>query len=59
MSGHTPEREPVATATGAGVTDVADDDLEVTDDGWRMSRTGRDERHAQARPDGVLPLDWL
>src|SRR5213080_3803644 len=32
MSGHTPEREPVATATGAGVTDVADDDLEVTDD---------------------------
>src|SRR5947209_4762785 len=32
MSGHTPEREPVATATGAGVTDVADDDLEVTAD---------------------------
>src|SRR5436305_9579380 len=32
MSGHTPEREPVATATGAGVTDVADDDLEVTQD---------------------------
>jgi DNA processing protein len=33
--------------------------VERTDDGWRMSRTGRDERHAQTRPDGVLPLDWL
>src|SRR5881398_2889118 len=32
MSGHTPEREPVATATGAGVTDVADDELEVAED---------------------------
>src|SRR5438309_3747122 len=32
MSGRTPEREPVATATGAGVTDVADDKLEVSDD---------------------------
>ena len=33
--------------------------VERNDDGWRMSRTGRDERHAQGRPDGVLPLEWL
>ena len=33
--------------------------VERSDEGWRMSRSGRDERHAQARPDGVLPLEWL
>jgi hypothetical protein len=33
--------------------------VERTPDGWRMSRAGRDERHAQARPDRLLPLEWL
>jgi DNA processing protein len=33
--------------------------VERTTDGWRMSRAGRDERHADARPDRALPLDWL
>ena len=33
--------------------------VERTSDGWRMSRSGRDERHAEGRPDRVLPLDWL
>jgi len=32
MTGRTPEREPAAKAAPAGATDVADDDLEVTDD---------------------------
>jgi RNA polymerase sigma factor for flagellar operon FliA len=32
MSGRTPEREPAATASGAGATDVADAELEVEDD---------------------------
>ena len=29
MTGRTPEREPAASATPAGATDVADDDLEL------------------------------
>src|SRR3954451_20645269 len=33
MTGRTPEREPAAKAAPAGATDVADDDLEVADDG--------------------------
>jgi DNA processing protein len=33
--------------------------VERTEDGWRMSRAGRDERHADARPDRTLPLEWL
>ena len=33
--------------------------VERTDAGWRMSKAGRDERHADRRPDGVLPLAWL
>jgi DNA processing protein len=33
--------------------------VEQTGDGWRMSRAGRDDRHAEARPDRQLPLDWL
>ena len=32
MSGRTPERKPATSATPASATDVADDDLEVTDD---------------------------
>lgn len=33
--------------------------VERTDEGWRMSRAGRDERHAETRRDRALPLDWL
>jgi len=33
--------------------------VEQTGEGWRMSRAGRDERHADARPDRMLPMDWL
>jgi DNA processing protein len=33
--------------------------VERTEAGWRMSKAGRDERHADRRPDGVLPLAWL
>jgi len=33
--------------------------VERTDDGWRMSKAGRDERHADGRPDRPLPLAWL
>jgi DNA processing protein len=33
--------------------------VERTADGWRMSRAGRDERHAESRPDRLLPLEWL
>ena len=33
--------------------------VERLPEGWRMSRAGRDERHADARPDRALPLDWL
>ena len=33
--------------------------VERTTEGWRMSRAGRDERRADARPDRALPLDWL
>ena len=33
--------------------------VERLPDGWRMSRAGRDERHADGRTDRVLPLEWL
>ena len=33
--------------------------VERTEEGWRMSTAGRDERHAHGRPDGVLPLEWI
>jgi len=33
--------------------------VERLPEGWRMSRAGRDERHADSRPDRALPLDWL
>ena len=33
--------------------------VERTEEGWRMSRAGRDERHADARPDRTLPMEWL
>ena len=33
--------------------------VERLPEGWRMSRAGRDERHAEGRPDRALPLEWL
>ena len=33
--------------------------VEQTDSGWRMSKAGRDDRHADGRPDRPLPLAWL
>lgn len=33
--------------------------VEQTEVGWRMSKAGRDERHAEGRPDLPLPMAWL